>query len=95
MEIGMLWFDNNAQRNLAEKIARAVAYYRTKYGQPPTECFVNPAMLGPDPLEVAGGVHLHPAANVLKNHLWLGVGEPVLAGNRNLPKKEAGRHNHR
>lgn len=82
MDIGMLWFDNDTHRNLAEKIARAVAYYRTKYGQPPTDCFVNPAMLNTDSAEVAGGLRLRPAANVLKNHLWLGIGEQSALASR-------------
>lgn len=46
MDIGMLWYDDDKQRRFDEKVARAVEYYRTKYGVQPTECYVNPGMLG-------------------------------------------------
>lgn len=41
MNIGLLWFDNDKQRSLEDKVARAAAHYRQKYGAPPTVCFVN------------------------------------------------------
>jgi hypothetical protein len=45
MDIGMLWYDDDKQRRFDEKVARAVEYYRTKYGVQPTECYVHPGML--------------------------------------------------
>lgn len=45
MNIGMLWFDNDAKSSLDTKIERAASYYRTKYGRTPTLCFVHPSML--------------------------------------------------
>ena len=67
MDIGMLWYDDDARRPIGEKVTRAVEHYKTKYGVVPTVCFVNPATLkdGPDS---AGGVQLRSARNVLVNH---------------------------
>ena len=75
MDIGMLWFDDDAKRPLNDKVARAVEHYKTKYGAAPTMCFVNPSMLPKDAPELAAGVQLRPARTVLVNHFWVGVGE--------------------
>lgn len=85
MEIGMLWFDDDARRTLAEKVARAVEHYKAKYGLAPTVCFVNPGMLRSTPA-YAGGVHLRPSRNVLPNQLWIGVGDGT------LPLEQGGTH---
>ena len=74
MDIGMLWYDDT-QRALDEKVTRAVEHYKTKYGETPTVCFVNPAVLeGKEAPEAAGGLALRPARTVLPNHFWIGVG---------------------
>ena len=82
MDIGMLWYDDDSRRSLSEKVARAVDFYKTKYGSPPTVCFINPATLkdkaAPD---TAGGIQLRSARNVLVDHFWLGVGETNGEGN--------------
>ncbi len=81
MDIGMLWYDDDGKRQLDEKVARAVEYYRAKYGVQPTECYVHPGMLGEGQSRsgagqiVAGGVRLRANRTVIKNHFWLGVGE--------------------
>ena len=74
MDIGMLWFDDDAKRNLADKVARAVAHYRAKYGALPNLCFVHPATL-PDGPAVAAGVQLRPERTVQLHHFWLGRNE--------------------
>jgi hypothetical protein len=74
MDIGMLWYDDDAKRPLGEKVARAVDYYKTKYGSVPTVCFVNPATLKDAP-DTAAGVHIRSARNVMVDHFWIGVGE--------------------
>ena len=45
MNIGMLWFDNDKNETINEKIKRAANYYKKKYGKSPTLCFVHPSML--------------------------------------------------
>jgi hypothetical protein len=84
MDIGMLWYDDDGKRQLDEKVARAVEYYRAKYGVQPTECYVHPdtlakgasaGVLGENQAGTAAGVRLRPNRTVIKNHFWLGVGE--------------------
>lgn len=75
MDIGMLWFDDDNKRMLADKVSRAVAYYRAKYGAQPNVCFVNPAVLSNGQETLAVGVHVRPARTILPNHFWLGVSE--------------------
>ncbi len=74
MDIGMLWYDDDHKRPLAERISKAVDYYKGKYGVVPTVCFVNPVTLKDAP-ESAAGVQLRSARNVLVDHFWLGIGE--------------------
>ncbi len=82
MDIGMLWFDDDSRRSLPEKVARAVDYYKEKYGTRPTVCFVNPVMLKDKGLtDKAGAVPLRPARNVLVDHFWLGVGDGEAGAN--------------
>src|SRR5262245_47253756 len=78
MDIGMLWYDDDHKRPLAERIGKAVDYYKAKYGVVPTVCFANPATLkdGPDS---AAGVQLRSARNVLVDHFWLGIAEGAAA----------------
>lgn len=44
MNVGMMWFNDNPKTPLAAKVLEAADYYRTKYGQNPDLCLVNPAM---------------------------------------------------
>ncbi len=74
MHVGMLWLDDTPRRPLEEKVRRAAAYYRRKYGQQPTLCYVHPAMLPEGRLEVEG-VAVRPLKDILPQHLWLGVAE--------------------
>lgn len=73
MEIGMLWFDDSATP-LAEKIQRAVGYYKEKFGRQPTLCLVNPAT-APTEAESVSGVVLRHTPSVLPHHFWIGEGE--------------------
>ena len=74
MDIGMLWYDDDSKRPFGEKVARAVDYYKAKYGSVPTVCFVNPATLKDAP-DTAAGLQIRSARNVMVDHFWLGVGE--------------------
>ena len=75
MDIGMLWYDDDSKRRLDEKVARAVEFYRAKYGVQPTECYVHPGMLAAGDQAMTAGVRVRGNRTVIKNHLWLGVGE--------------------
>lgn len=72
MTSGMLWFDNDPGRTLAQKVERAAEHYRRKYGQPANVVFVHPATDAP---EVVGGVRVARSRMVMPDHLWLGVAE--------------------
>jgi hypothetical protein len=73
MEIGMLWSDDDGRRSLAEKVMRAAEYFRSKYGEEPTVCYVHPSLLPAGSETSAAGVRLLPSKSVLVNHFWLGV----------------------
>jgi hypothetical protein len=84
MNIGMLWFDNDSDADLAAKIERAAVYYQKKYGKKPNLCFVHPSMApiqpegspaGPKeaPAIKAGNVEIRTTRSVLPNHLWIGI----------------------
>ena len=79
MNIGMLWFDNDPKTELALKIERAADYYRHKYGNAPTLCFVHPSMIAqaagkaPDAPLKSGEIEVRSSRSVLPNHFWLGV----------------------
>jgi hypothetical protein len=92
MDIGMLWYDDDTKRPLGEKVARAVDYYKTKYGSVPTVCFINPAAFKDAP-DTAAGVQIRSARNVMLDHFWLGVGESNGNGNGNGHAGSAQRKN--
>lgn len=72
MKEGLLWFDNDPQRKLADKINRAVTRYQTKFGRRPTTCYISSADFDGRTDEIAG-VRLLPAADVRRHHFWVGV----------------------
>jgi hypothetical protein len=72
LRLGMLWFDDNANRSLDAKIAQAAEHYRRKYGQAPNICYVHESALAREtapqtPIKVVV------ARDVLRHHLWIGV----------------------
>jgi hypothetical protein len=75
MNIGMLWFDNDNQADLATKIQRAASYYQTKYGKEPNLCFIHPRTLGDDTWK-GKGIEVRTTRSVLPNHFWMGVNNP-------------------
>ena len=82
MQEGLLWFDADPKRDLAEKVARAADRYHVKFGRRPNLCYVNPSMLNGSAAEVVAagsvevnGVRLVSAPNVLRHHFWIGVEE--------------------
>ncbi len=85
MDFGLLWYDDSSSRSLADKVARAAAQYEQKFGQAPTVCFVNPAMLNGNgngsarraggKLTEVGDVRIEALHNVLPHHFLVGVEE--------------------
>ena len=71
MRIGMLWFDDNKGRELADKVERAAVHYESKYNLRPDICFVHPSMLVGQP-DTVNGIELKGSNTVLPHHLWIG-----------------------
>jgi hypothetical protein len=70
----MLWYDDDKERTLEEKVELAADYYRQKFGRAPTLCLVNPRSMNGGTQRVAK-VELRAAHNVLLHHFWVGIAE--------------------
>lgn len=73
MKTGLLWYDDDPRRSLAQKVARAAARYRQKYGLVPNVCFVHPSALQSNGNTSAGPVSVTAKPSVLPHHFWIGV----------------------
>ncbi len=75
MKSGLLWFDDDPRKELAEKVQRAAVHYERKHGRPPNLCFVHPSAFGDgkQPIRKAGAVEIRTGRSVLPNHFWLDV----------------------
>jgi len=74
MKEGLLWFDDDPKRDLAQKVGRAARRYRQKFGRPPNVCYVHPSLLEGRARRV-NGVHVLPLPSVLRHHFWVGEEE--------------------
>ena len=74
MNVGMLWFDDNQTRTLEEKVRRAAAYYRKKYGRKPDLCLINPQS-GNGRTKAVGSIQLLALPDVLPYHFMMGISE--------------------
>lgn len=73
MDVGMLWFDSDHQRDVHARIERASAYYQSKYGRKPNLCFIHPAASSDGTPKEVEGLRILTSAMVLPNHFWLGI----------------------
>jgi len=73
MKEGMLWYDDDKQRSLEDKVLRAVEYYQEKYGQEPNICLINANIDINGVNEALGAIEVKTARNVLPNHFWVGI----------------------
>lgn len=71
MNIGMLWFDNDATTTFSSKVEEAVGFYKKKYGKTPTLCYVS--RLPPDHGVKIIEVRLN--KDILPGHFWIGMKE--------------------
>jgi hypothetical protein len=73
MREGLLWYDDDPGRNLAEKVGRAVVRYKQKFGAAPNVCYVHPSSMSSDggALKV-DGVVVASLFSVLRHHFWVG-----------------------
>ncbi len=72
MDIGMLWFDNDAKTDLPAKVSRAATYYEQKYGRIPDLCYVHPSMMSKKKSS-SGNIKIKTNPIVLPNHFWIGI----------------------
>jgi hypothetical protein len=72
MRVGWLWFDNDPNRTVEEKVLRAAQCYREKFGRAPDVCYVHPQAIGEGELR-CGPVRVIAARHILLHHFWLGV----------------------
>jgi len=71
MRVGLLWYDNDPKKNLAQRIEEAISRYEEKFGKKPNTCYIHPADLGGHDV-ARKGMRIVAASNILKNHLWVG-----------------------
>ena len=74
MRIGLLWFDGDSGKGLAQKIESAIERYRETFGRAPNTCYVHPKDLNGGEVSTQG-VRIVAASNILRNHLWVGWDE--------------------
>jgi len=88
---GLLWFDDDPERAMGDKIARAAQRYRQKYGHSPNVCYVHPAHLKEGGMGLSEEIKVLPAKSVLPHHFWLGVlGQKEGRGGRRASGAHAG-----
>lgn len=78
MKVGLLWYDDNPKRDLAEKVGRAAQRYKRKFGAAPDICCVHPSAFGDngsDKVQMVGDVRVVSRPSVLRHHFWLGQEE--------------------
>ncbi len=75
MKVGMLWFDDRGEADIAERIEKASDYYQSKYGHKPNLCFVHPDSIDNDDAAVGLSLKVKASQMLLQNHFWIGVDE--------------------
>lgn len=68
----MIWFDNDPQKNINEKINMAIKYYQKKFGSQPTICFLNPK-LQEKFLENEQDIEINYNINLSPDYIWVGI----------------------
>jgi hypothetical protein len=71
MKEGLLWYDDDPKRDLAEKVLRAANRYQQKFGIVPEVCYVHPSTVTGEQKKV-DGLEIAPLPSVLPHHFWLG-----------------------
>ena len=77
MTEGLLWFDADPKRDIADKVTAAADRYQVKFRRRPNLCYVHTSALPLGSVEL-GGVRLVGAGNVTKNYFWIGVEQEAL-----------------
>lgn len=78
MNLGLLWYDANADKDLMKTIDDAAARYQKKYGVAPEICYVNRQQLKEfgiahrDALPSVNAPDVIGNDKVVRNHVWIG-----------------------
>ena len=72
MDVGMLWFDKEANLGVAERVGKAAEYYLKKYGKQPNICYVNPKMMEEEKLQL-DQIIVKSNLTIQPNYFWIGV----------------------
>ena len=72
MDTGMMWFDDDKNSAVVDKVQRAAEYYREKYKQSPNLCFAHPVTMGKMVMVTDTGVEVRPSGAILPDHFWMG-----------------------
>lgn len=72
MKNGLLWFDDNPKRSLADKVERASEKYQRRFGCLPTLCYVHSTTVAQSAPGAPPAVRVLIARHVLPGHLWIG-----------------------
>lgn len=72
MKSGLLWFDDDPGRDLAQKVAQAAYRYRQKFGVVPDTCYVHQDAPLKNEEEWVGSVRVMTLPTVLRHHYWIG-----------------------
>ncbi len=73
MQEGLLWYDDDPARTVADKVSRAALRYEQKYGHAPEVCYVNTAQMQEQRELMVGLIKVMPAPIVRPHHFWLGT----------------------
>ena len=71
MTTGMIWFDNDLQTNIEEKIKLAIRYYHRKFGSQSTVCALNPKLQEILQQPVAD-IEVNYNSDLSTDYIWLG-----------------------
>jgi hypothetical protein len=81
MQTGLLWFDNDPNREMTHKVEDAARRYKERFGVAPNVCYVNQTALSGGELKLAlqgiqaASLRVVPVSNVLLHHFWVGIEE--------------------
>jgi hypothetical protein len=75
MKVGMMWLDSERDAGFDERLARAAAYYSSKYGRQANLAVVHPETIGEPAASGVQGLTVRLRSDILRDHFWIGVDE--------------------